>query len=80
MGRMDLRTVQELMGHQTIAMTCRCAHLAPTKQLGAVERLAEINQAYKEGKSETPTGTKTDTGVFEPVSEQPEGTAPALLM
>lgn len=29
MGGVPLRTVQELMGHKTIAMTCRCAHLAP---------------------------------------------------
>ena len=30
MAGVDLKTVQELMGHKTIAMTARYAHLAPT--------------------------------------------------
>jgi site-specific recombinase XerD len=41
----DLRTVQELMGHKTIQMTCRYAHLAPAHQLAAVERLLSFNSA-----------------------------------
>jgi len=80
MGGMDLRTVQELMGHKTIAMTCRYAHLAPTYQLAAVERLAEINRAIKDGKSQAPTDTRTDTGGFEPLPERPERESQALLM
>lgn len=39
MAGVDLRTVQELMGHKTIQMTCRYAHLAPAHQSAAVERL-----------------------------------------
>lgn len=39
MAGVDLRTVQELMGHKTIQMTCRYAHLAPSHQLAAVDRL-----------------------------------------
>ena len=35
----DLKTVQELMGHKTIAMTARYAHLAPTHKLQALETL-----------------------------------------
>ena len=35
----DLRTVQELMGHKTIAMTVRYSNLAPQHTLAAVERL-----------------------------------------
>ena len=35
----DLRTVQVLMGHKIIQMTCRYAHLAPSHTLAAVERL-----------------------------------------
>ncbi len=35
----NLRTVQELMGHKTINVTCRYAHLAPAQQLAAVEKL-----------------------------------------
>jgi hypothetical protein len=39
MAGVDLRTVQELMGHKTIQMTCRYAHLAPKYQLAAVQKL-----------------------------------------
>jgi site-specific recombinase XerD len=39
MAGADLRTVQELMGHKTIQMTVRYAHLAPKHQLAAVQRL-----------------------------------------
>ncbi len=39
MAGVDLRTVQELMGHKTIAMTLRYAHLSPTHQREAVQRL-----------------------------------------
>jgi len=45
MRGVDLRTVQELMGHKTIAMTCRYTHLAPTHQLAAVERLCDPEDA-----------------------------------
>lgn len=41
MAGVDLRTAQELMGHKTIQMTCRYAHLAPKHQLAAVERLCK---------------------------------------
>lgn len=39
MAGVDLKTVQELMGHKTIAMTARYAHLAPTHKLRALETL-----------------------------------------
>lgn len=39
MAGVDLRTVAELMGHKTIQMTMRYAHLAPAHKLAAVERL-----------------------------------------
>jgi integrase len=39
MAGVDLRTVQELMGHQSIAMTQRYAHLSPEHKLAAVQRL-----------------------------------------
>ena len=39
MAGVDLRTVQELMGHKTIAMTCRYAHLSAQHQQNAVEKL-----------------------------------------
>ncbi len=49
MAGVDIRTVAELLGHKTLAMTMRYAHLAPDHQRAAVERLE-------------PTATKTATG------------------
>ena len=60
MAGVGLRTVQELMGHKTIAMTCRYAHLAPQHQLDAVCRLDGWGL-----KPRTSTDTKTDTGSFQ---------------
>ena len=53
MAGVDIRTVQELLGHKTIAMTVRYSHLAPKHTLAAVERL--------DASIETPTDTTTDT-------------------
>jgi site-specific recombinase XerD len=39
MKGVDLRTVQELVGHKTISMTVRYAHLAPEHNQAAVEKL-----------------------------------------
>jgi site-specific recombinase XerD len=41
MKGVDLRTVQELAGHKTIAMTVRYAHLAPEHNQAAIEKLDE---------------------------------------
>jgi site-specific recombinase XerD len=57
MKGVDIRTVQELLGHKTIGMTVRYSHLAPKHTLAAVERL--------DGPTETPTDTTTDTGVLQ---------------
>jgi site-specific recombinase XerD len=54
----DLRTVQELMGHKTIQMTCRYAHLAPQHRLAAVQRLCDTEMVANEG------ATKTATAAF----------------
>lgn len=40
MAGVDLRTVQELMGHKSISMTVRYAHLSPRHTQNAVDRLA----------------------------------------
>ena len=56
MAGVDLRTVQQLMGHKTIQMTVRYAHLAPEHQMAAVERLCSMPGAL-----EHPTDTRTDT-------------------
>jgi len=39
MAGVGIRAVQDLMGHKTINMTARYAHLAPAQQLEAVEHL-----------------------------------------
>ena len=39
MAGVDIRTVQELMGHKTIAMTLKYAHLSQGHQKDAVQRL-----------------------------------------
>ena len=62
MAGVDIRTVQELLGHKTIAMTVRYSHLAPKHTLAAVERL--------DAPTETPTDTTTDTSGFEQLAAQ----------
>lgn len=52
----DLRTVAELMGHRTIQMTMRYAHLAPEHKQAAVDRLASFGKPRRNS-----TGTKTST-------------------
>jgi len=54
MAGVDLKTVQELMGQKTIAMTARYAHLAPTHKLQALETLVRrgsvsVESGYKIG-------------------------------
>jgi hypothetical protein len=41
MAGVDIRTVQELMGHKTIAMTLRYSHLSPDHKRKAMEALEE---------------------------------------
>jgi Phage integrase family len=53
MAGVDLRTVQELLGHKTIGMTVRYAHLAPKHTLAAVEQL----DSSTEGSTDTTTDT-----------------------
>jgi hypothetical protein len=66
MKGVDIRTVQELLGHKTIAMTVRYSHLAPEHNLAAVERL--------DGPTEQPTDTTTDTVAM----TQPDASAAIL--
>ena len=54
MAGVDVRTVQELMGHKTLAMTMRYSHLSPAHKLAAVQRLTNL-------RSEDPTGTAAGT-------------------
>lgn len=52
MASVDLRTIQELMRHKAIKMTCRYTHLSPTHTLEAVNKPCLTNQA-----SSTRSGT-----------------------
>lgn len=74
MAGVDLRTIADLMGHQTIQMTMRYAHLAPAHQRSAVEQLVVVQKATQRkartakgsGKSGSgtpavPTATRTAT-------------------
>jgi hypothetical protein len=56
MKGVDLRSVQAAMGHKTIQMTCRYAHLAPEHELAVVEKLCETEVRLEEA-----TGARTDT-------------------
>lgn len=75
MAGVPLRTVQELMGHKTIAMTCRYAHLSPQHQLDAVRRLEQWADSQVPGSAvaaafpAVQTGTRTGTGPFDGAAE-----------
>jgi site-specific recombinase XerD len=61
MAGVDLRTVQELMGHKSIQMTVRYSHLTPKHTLAAVEMLTGAVTAVT-------TDTKTSTEQKEQIS------------
>jgi integrase len=46
MAGVDLRTVQELLGHKTLEMTVRYSHLAPAHKAAAVEKLAAALERF----------------------------------
>jgi integrase len=60
MGGVDIRTVQELLGHKDIRMTMRYSHLAPDHMKSAVQVL-DRRVAEEEGK--VPDGHYLDTEV-----------------
>jgi hypothetical protein len=60
MAGVDLKTVQELMGQKTIAMTARYAHLAPTHKSQALETLV------RPGSVSVPSGYKLATRAKKP--------------
>ena len=53
MAGVDVRTVAELMGHSSIQMTMRYAHLAPLHNRAAVDRLVSATKTMRESKKGT---------------------------
>jgi site-specific recombinase XerD len=49
MAGVGLKEVQELMGHKTITMTARYAHLAPAHKLKALEKLVTRRRPSRDG-------------------------------
>ena len=62
MAGVDLRTVQELMGHETIAMTLRYSHLSPAHKLEAVQRLARGRTATATATAPEPAKAAQEAG------------------
>jgi hypothetical protein len=58
MAGVDLKTVQELMGHKTIAMTARYAHFAPTHKSQALETLVRPGSVSVQSGHRLATNTK----------------------
>jgi site-specific recombinase XerD len=52
MNGVDIRTVQELLGHKSITMTMKYAHLAPDSRQSAVERVNKKEETRSEEKKE----------------------------
>lgn len=64
MAGVPLRTVGELLGHRSPAMTWRYSHLAPSHRQDAVARLVPVVKAEdtKTGNTENESATRTATG------------------
>lgn len=68
MAGVDLRTVAELLGHRTLAMVMRYAHLAPSHLQDAVAKLVspELGTSQRiEPGGAGQTGTRTGTGMLD---------------
>lgn len=62
MSGVDLRTVQEILGHKTFAMTQRYSHLSPQHKTKAISRLDSAIPAGREGARMGTDGHHMDTG------------------
>jgi hypothetical protein len=70
MTGVDLRTVQELMGHKTISLTCRYAHLAQSQKLAAVEWLT-LGTGQTQARSDTTSDISAlSSGASQPLAVQ----------
>ncbi|HWC15536.1 MAG TPA: tyrosine-type recombinase/integrase [Terriglobales bacterium] len=70
MNAVPLRVVQELLGHKTIQMTCRYAHLAPSVELEAVDGMAESWQAKVAKASEERTRKPVESVMLDSLPDQ----------
>ena len=52
MAGVDLRTVSDLLGHQSIQMTMRYSHLAPDHRQSAVDKLVSVATGTTTGTSQ----------------------------
>ena len=68
MAGVGLRATQDALGHKSVAMTVRYAHLDPDFLLNVVEKLVPQPSAVT---STEPTDTTTDTSAFSSVEPQP---------
>jgi len=73
MKGVDIRTVQELLGHADIRMTLRYSHLSPAHLLDAVEKLAEKESGTGSGTSDS---SEQNLAPPEPTRERLRGGKP----
>lgn len=73
MAGVDLRTVAELMGHNSIQMTMRYAHLAPQHNRAAVDRLVSLSDSRHAATKSTKASKRENEMVTKSVTSQNRG-------
>lgn len=70
MAGVDLRTVAELMGHSSIQMTMRYAHLAPQHNRAAVDRLVSLSDSRQSATKSRKASKRENEVVTKSVTSQ----------